>query len=89
MEDSQKDMGLVYSSFPSATHSAAVSGALTEAVDHPHSAPVSKGAVLQPPSMAVQGLWVETLILALSASCPKSFLTWPSLKWYTRVMSTS
>lgn len=67
MEDSQKDMGLVYSSFSNATHSAAVSGAHTEAVDHPHSAPVSKGAVLQPPSMAVQGLWVETLILALSA----------------------
>lgn len=68
MEESQKDIGLVYSSFSNAMHSAAVSGggAHPEAVDHLHSAPVSKGEVLQPPSMAVQSLWVETLILALS-----------------------
>lgn len=66
MEESQKDIGLVYSSFSNPMHSAAVSGAHTEAVDHLHSAPVSKGEVLQPPSKAVQGLCVETLILAQS-----------------------
>lgn len=66
MEESQKDIGLVYSSFSNAMHSAAVLGAHTKAVDHLHSAPVSKGEVLQPSSKAVQGLCIETLILALS-----------------------
>lgn len=63
MEEFSKDIGLlVYSSFSNATPAAAVSGAHPEAVDHLHSAPVRKDEVLQPSSMAVPGLWAETLM---------------------------
>lgn len=52
LEESPKDIGvLVYSSFSNTMHSASLSGAHTEAVDHLHSAPVRKDEVLQSSSI--------------------------------------